>query len=267
MLNLEPKLLTTLIVLAVLWTAEGLLPFYEQFRSGFRSRLAHDARNLALGVFNAVVAGLLFATAFSAIDAWADGHQFGLIRRIPWPVWAAVPAALILFDLWMYAWHRANHVVPFLWRFHRMHHTDPEMDATSAVRFHTAEVIMSRTAQLAVVPLLGISAWQLAAYEAILLPVILVHHSNVRLPAWLEGILIWLTVPPAMHRVHHSRLLPETNSNYGTILPYWDRLFRSFRLRPDARSIDLGLEGFDSPQWQTLIGLLRTPLANTKRAP
>jgi rhodanese-related sulfurtransferase len=160
----------------------------------------------------------------------------------------------------MYLWHRANHTHPFLWRFHRMHHSEPQLDATSALRFHPGEILLSGIARLVIVPLLGMSVPQLVVYESVLFPVIVLHHSNVRLPRWLDYGLLALIVTPAMHRVHHSRWRPETDSNYGSVFPYWDRLFRSFRLRDDARHVELGLDEFSDPQWQTVGGLLRTPL-------
>jgi sterol desaturase/sphingolipid hydroxylase (fatty acid hydroxylase superfamily) len=168
---------------------------------------------------------------------------------------------ILAFDLWMYLWHRANHRIPFLWRFHRMHHSDPEMDASTGLRFHPGEQLLSGMARLLVIPVLGVSITQLAVYEALLLPVILFHHSNVAIPDWMDRGLRALVVTPAMHRVHHSRWQPETDSNYGSVFPWWDRLLGSFRLREDARTIHLGLDEFDGPGWQSLGGMLRTPLA------
>jgi sterol desaturase/sphingolipid hydroxylase (fatty acid hydroxylase superfamily) len=258
---LEPKTIAATVFLVLLWTAEGLAPFYPEFGPGLRPRLRHDLRNLALGVGNALVMAVLFGGVFLAVEVWGDGRGIGLLRVVEWPGWIELAVALILFDAWMYAWHRANHEIPFLWRFHRMHHSDPELDATTGLRFHPGEQLLSAVARLAVLPLLGMELWQLAIYEAILLPVILFHHSNVRFPRWLDHGLLTVVVTPAMHRVHHSRLQPETDSNYGSILPYWDRIFGSFRLREDASTIEIGLDEFDDPRWQSLGGLLRTPLA------
>lgn len=160
----------------------------------------------------------------------------------------------------MYLWHRGNHTIPFLWRFHRMHHSERQLDATSAARFHPGEIFLSGIARLAVVPLLGMTLPQLIVYETALFPIIVLHHSNVRLPRWLDRGLLALIVTPAMHRVHHSRWRPETDSNFGSVFPHWDRLFRSFRLRADARTVALGLDEFAEPRWQTVSGMLTTPL-------
>lgn len=264
-MDLQAKTISAAIVLSLLWLAEGWVPFYAEFRDGFRDRLRHDAKNLAFGLLNAALLALLFGGAFALLEAWSHGASFGLLRLLSWSNWAESLLGLALFDFWMYLWHRANHAIPFLWRFHRTHHSDPEMDASTALRFHIGEVCLSAVARLLVVPVLGIALWQLALYEAVFLPVVLFHHSNVRLPRWLAHGLLAVIVTPAMHRVHHSRWRPETDSNYGSVFPYWDLLLGTFRLRKDARTIHLGLDEFDAPKWQSFLGMLRTPLATLAR--
>jgi hypothetical protein len=172
-----------------------------------------------------------------------------------------LPVGVLLLDAWMYAWHRANHALPFLWRFHRMHHSDPTVDVTTALRFHCGEIVLSSLLRLAVVPLLGLELWQVILYETMLLPVIAFHHSNVALPERWDRLLRLVIVSPNMHRVHHSDWQPETDSNFASIFSWWDRLGRSFRLRPDVRTLHYGLREFDGDRWQSLWGLLRTPLA------
>lgn len=259
--EIAPKTVVAGLVLVALWTAESLVPFYEEFEGSVRERLRHDTRNLALGVLNALLLSVLFGGAFVALEGWTEASAVGLLRALAWPGWLETAAVVVLFDLWMYVWHRANHEIPLLWRFHRVHHSDPDMDATTGLRFHPGEQVLSASARIVVLPLLGMALWQLALYEALLLPVILFHHSNVELPRRLDYGLLGVVVTPAMHRVHHSRWQPETDSNYGSILPWWDRLFGSFRLRDDARTIPLGLDAFDDERWQDLRGMLKTPLA------
>ncbi len=208
---------------------------------------------------NALLAIALLGTLLAVVEV--SFKQWGLLRWLALPTIATTLAALLVLDLWMYVWHRLNHAVPLLWRFHRMHHSDPAMDASTGLRFHTGEILLSGLARAGLLPIIGLSLWQTALYDAILLPVVLFHHSNVRFPRWLDNGLTLCVVTPAMHRVHHSRWRPETNSNFASVLPIWDRLFRSFRLRDDARTIHLGLAEFDDNQWQTLVGMLRTPFA------
>ncbi len=264
-MELELKTLTAAGVLALLWLAEAWIPFFAEFGRDLRARLEHNAKNLALGLLNAAFFAVAFGGAFTLVESWGLQHEFGLFRILPWSTWLETALLFLLFDLWMYLWHRANHVVPFLWRFHRMHHSDRRMDATSGVRFHAGEIALSALARLAVVPLLGMELWQVAAYESIFLPVVLFHHSNVAVPRWLDRGLLAVIVTPAMHRVHHSRLRRETDSNYGSLFPYWDVMLRSFRLREDVRRVEFGLDEFDDERWHTLKGMLLTPLAEQDR--
>src|SRR5437867_3700266 len=123
-------------VLAVLWLLETWVPLF----AGRPRRYRHAFRNLAIGSLNLAVTGALFAGATAAITAWAERDRFGLLHQLSAPLWVEVPLALLLFDAWMYLWHRTNHRVPFLWRFHRMHHSDPDVDVTTALRFHFGEI-------------------------------------------------------------------------------------------------------------------------------
>lgn len=227
-------------------------------------RFRHDTRNLGIGLLNAVpfLAGLGALTAVVALAVERLG--WGLLGAVAWPVWAETAAGLLLLDLWMYVWHVANHKVPLLWRFHRMHHSDNRMDASSAVRFHLGEVLLSFVLRLGVIVLLGLTVRQVLLYELILLPVILVHHANLALPRPLEAVARWLVVTPDIHHVHHSRVRRETDSNYGSVLPWWDRLFRTFRMqRPE--NLRYGLEGWDDEARQSVRGLLLTPLRPRRR--
>ncbi|MFZ4627806.1 MAG: sterol desaturase family protein [Blastocatellia bacterium] len=201
----------------------------------------HGAWNLGLGIFNAVVLGLLAAPILQWATVWAEVRGFGLMRVLPWPEEAVVGVALIAFDGWMYLWHRANHVLPWLWRFHRLHHGDRAMDATTTVRFHPVEIAISTLLRLAVLPILGLRIEHLLIYEVVLFPVILFHHSNIRFPEKADRLMRTVLVTPAMHRVHHSQRQIETDSNYGSVLSIWDRLGRSFRLRRDGSTIEFGL--------------------------
>jgi len=250
-------------MLALLWILESIIP---QFVARKR-RLSHNAANLTLGAINAV-ATFGLALALYAICESAEQHGFGLMRWIAGPlaqgqtalpVWLQWILVLIVFDFWMYVWHVINHKIPLLWRLHSVHHTDEELDASSALRFHTGEILLSSTARLAVAPLLGMSIEQLLVYEIILQPVILFHHSNVRVPSHIDRILRCVIVTPWMHWVHHSEYQPETDSNYASVLSIWDRVFRTFRLRQDPDRIQLGLKGYQPRQWRRLDGMLLSP--------
>jgi sterol desaturase/sphingolipid hydroxylase (fatty acid hydroxylase superfamily) len=226
------------------------------------NRVRHDAVNLALGLINATVTALLFAGAVLYITEASRTHQFGLLHHTDWPPPVTLLTALLAFDAWQYLWHRANHKIPLLWRFHAVHHTDTDLDATTAVRFHTGEIILSSTARLAVLPLIGITMPQLALYECILLPVILFHHSNIRLSPRADRLLSWLIVTPHIHWVHHSQIKSETDSNYATLLSCWDRIFKTFTHCEDPAQINFGLKDFKEQEWRSLPKTLAIPFTH-----
>jgi len=242
------------VTLAALWTVESLAPMFP----GRTRRPSHIATNLVLAAINALIASA-FAFAILSMTHWAHEHSFGLLNLVSLPSWLHWLGALIVFDCWQYWWHRFNHRVPLLWRFHAVHHSDAEMDASSGVRFHTGEIVFSFLARLVVLPLLGLTLPELLLYETISLPVILFHHSNLRLSNRADRCLRWLIVTPWMHYVHHSRWQPETDSNYTSLLSIWDRLFGSFRLRDKPGEIRLGLENYDEREWRRLPGMLVSP--------
>jgi sterol desaturase/sphingolipid hydroxylase (fatty acid hydroxylase superfamily) len=247
-------------VLILLFALEGWLPAaVDRHR-----RLRHAARNLALGLLNAAALAVLAAPFITQVAVWVEESRFGLLNLVNLPPVIGAVAAILLFDAWMYLWHRANHQFSFLWRFHRVHHSDPEMDATTAIRFHTGEILISSALRLAVIPLLGITIYRLLVYEMLLLPVILFHHSNVRFPERLDRWLRLIIVTPAIHRIHHSRLRMETDSNYSSVFSFWDRLVGTFRMRKNGSSVDFGLDEFDGERWQRMRGLLTTPFVSVR---
>jgi sterol desaturase/sphingolipid hydroxylase (fatty acid hydroxylase superfamily) len=260
----QSRYLIVAVTLAVLWAIESVAPMF----TGRQRRLSHIATNLALAGLNALI-GLAFAFAILGVTEWARAQSFGLLNLAPLPGWLHWLGAIVLFDCWQYWWHRFNHRVPLLWRFHAVHHADAEMDASSGVRFHTGEIVLSFLARLAVLPLLGVTLPELLLYETLSLPVILFHHSNLRISEGADRWLRWLIVTPRMHYVHHSRWQPETDSNYTSLLSVWDRLFGSFRLRDKPSEISLGLDGYQEREWRRLPGLLAAPFRRSRnvRAP
>ena len=255
--QLQPA--AAIAVLAALLLAETAHPFVDAFRE--RSRGRHALRNLALGAVNGVIVAVGFAGLWVAAAEWASARDVGLLNFVALPAWAHAAGAVLLLDLWMYAWHRLNHRVPSLWRLHRVHHADAQMDVTTASRFHTGEIVLSSVLRVGVIVGLGVYAWELVLYETVMFAVVQFHHANLRLPRGLDRALRAVIATPAMHQIHHSRWQPETDSNYGSLFSWWDRLFRSFRLRSDGSTVHLGLDGFDTPEHESLRGLLAMPAA------
>ncbi len=254
-----------LVVLIGLLLLEGAHPFFEFFGER-KERGRHLARNLALGVINSALVAVVFAGLWVAAAAWADVRGVGLLRLVDLPVGLHAVLAVLLLDAWTYAWHRMNHRVPFLWRFHRVHHSDAQMDVTTASRFHTGEIVMSSLLRIPLIVALGVTAWELVLYETLMFAVVQFHHANIALPPRVEAIVNKVIVTPAMHKVHHSRWQPETDSNYSAFLSVWDRLFRSFRRRDALHEVSLGLDEFEAEEHQTVGGMLKTPLWDDKRA-
>ncbi len=253
----------TLLVLLLAW--ESLVPFFAYFAGNTGDRVRHGLKNVVLGVFNALLTGLGFAALWWTTARWAQAHGFGLLNWLSLPGWARLVVAILLFDAWMYWWHWLNHRIPFLWRFHRTHHSDSKMDVTTANRFHIGEIAISSVLRVPVIALLGLQLWQLALYEMAMFTVVQLHHANIAFPVRLDRTLRMVIVTPFMHKVHHSRWRPETDSNYSSLFSFWDRFFRTFRLRDDPRTLLFGLDEFNRPEDHTLTGLLATPLKQVQR--
>lgn len=252
--------LATVVIVALLLAVESAAPEFV----GRARRTRHGLTNAAMGLLNGLAIALPLAAAMVAVTRWAGEHHVGLLNLVSWPAWAEWLVALVLFDAWMYGWHVANHKLPILWRFHRVHHTDDQLDVTSALRFHAGEITLSSVARLAVLPLLGMTIDQLIVYGLTLQPIILFHHSNVRIPRRVDTAMRWLIVTPWMHWVHHSDQRPETDSNYASVLSVWDRLFRTFRLRDDPTTIRLGLPDAADREAHNLGGMLAAPFHRAK---
>ena len=222
-----------------------------------------------MGALNSALVAVVFVGLWFAASVWADEYRFGVMHWLQdglgLPVWAHALGAILLFDAWSYIWHRMNHEIRFFWRFHRVHHSDPNMDVTTANRFHIGEIFFSSLFRIPLIGLLGIYLWELVLYETLMFAVVQFHHSDIDIPAKVDRALRAIIVSPNMHRVHHSRWRPETDSNYSSLFSFWDRLAHTFRLNPNPKTIRLGLDEFDREEDQTVGGMLKTPVAKQKR--
>lgn len=257
-----------ILVLLFLW--ESFHPFYEYFVGRGKDRGKHIFRNLVMGVINALLGAFLFSTLWLAVSVWADEARFGLMHWLQdWltlPFWIHAIGAILLFDVWMYTWHRINHEIPFFWRFHRVHHSDIKMDVTTASRFHFGEIFFSGIFRIVIIALFGIYFWELVLYEILMFTVVQFHHANIGLSHKTDRILRTIIVTPNMHRVHHSRWQPETDSNYSSLFSFWDRIAKTFRLNENPESIKLGLNKYDDEKDQTVSGMLKTPLKKDRKS-
>ncbi len=232
--------------------------------------------NLGMVVLDSVLVRLLIPTTAVGLAAFAQRHEWGLWHALQAPVWLALIASLLLLDLTIYLQHVLFHAVPGLWRLHRMHHTDLEFDVTTGARFHPLEILLSLVIKLGVIVALGAPALAVLIFEVVLNATSMFNHGNVRMPLWLDGLLRWLVVTPDMHRVHHSWYPHETNSNFGFNLPWWDRLFGTYRAQPQDGQIGMtiGINQFRNPRelrldrmlWQPFHGPTNSYPINARRA-
>jgi sterol desaturase/sphingolipid hydroxylase (fatty acid hydroxylase superfamily) len=217
--------------------------------------------NLGIVVVDTVVQRILFPTAAVGMALVAEQRGWGLMNAAAAPAWIAVPVSVLLLDLAIYLQHVAFHAVPALWRLHRMHHADLDIDVTTGLRFHPIEIVLSMGIKLAVVTALGAPAVAVLVFEVLLNATSMFNHANLRLPRPFDRALRCLVVTPDMHRVHHSVVVAETNSNYGFNLPWWDRLFGTYRDQPAAGhdGMTVGIERFRSPRDLMLDCMLLQP--------
>jgi sterol desaturase/sphingolipid hydroxylase (fatty acid hydroxylase superfamily) len=202
--------------------------------------------NLGVVAVDTLLVRILFPTTAVGLAILAQAHGFGLFNIIEMPAWIGVVASVTLLDLAIYLQHVLFHAVPSLWRLHRMHHADLDFDVSTGLRFHPIEILLSMIIKFAVVAALGAPALAVLIFEVLLNATSMFNHANVRIPLGIDRTLRWLIVTPDMHRVHHSILAHETNSNFGFNLPWWDRLFGTYRAQPSAghEAMTIGIDQF-----------------------
>jgi sterol desaturase/sphingolipid hydroxylase (fatty acid hydroxylase superfamily) len=217
--------------------------------------------NLGVVALDTLLVRVLFPITAIGLALVCEARGWGLLQVLGLPAWAAIPLAFVALDLAIYLQHVLFHAVPALWRLHRMHHADQEIDVTTGVRFHPIEILLSMAIKLAVVVVLGTPAVAVLVFEIMLNATSMFSHSNVAMPLWLDRVLRWIVVTPDMHRVHHSIVVRETNSNFGFNLPWWDRLFGTYRDQPAAghHGMTIGIEQFREPAEQRLDRMLSQP--------
>ena len=213
------------------------------------TRLQRWPSNIGIVVLNTLVLRVAFPTAAIAMALLAEERGWGLLNSFGAPYWLAVALSVVMLDLAIYLQHVMVHAVPALWRLHRMHHADLDFDVTTGARFHPIEILLSMAIKLMIVAALGAPAVAVLIFEVVLNASSMFNHGNVRIPVGLDRVLRWLVVTPDMHRVHHSILRRETNSNFGFNLPWWDRLFGTYRAQPAAGhdAMTIGIEQFREP--------------------
>ena len=251
------RLLCFLVILGMMLAWEWLAPL----RDATLPRRVRWTANFGLSAINSVLVQLVVRSATPLAALGAEWYGIGLFNSINAPVWVAMIGSFVLLDLVIYFQHRLFHYHPLLWRLHRMHHADTHLDTTSGLRFHPLEAVVSLLIKGVAVVALGAPALAVLIFEIVLNGSSLFNHGNVQLPSKLDRILRWVVVTPDMHRVHHSLDGTEVNRNFGFNLPWWDRLFGTYKAQPDAghMNMTIGLDRYRAENEQGLGPLLVQP--------
>jgi sterol desaturase/sphingolipid hydroxylase (fatty acid hydroxylase superfamily) len=215
--------------------------------------------NASLWILNGAVIGVVCGACACAAARWAEGRGLGVLNVAPLPPWIAVCVTVAVLDLVSYGWHRANHVVGFLWRVHRVHHSDRRFTVTTGVRFHPGELLLSLPIRLTAVVLLGAPLYGVLAFELAFTVANLIEHGDIDYPRRLDTALGRLFVTPALHRCHHTDQRPELDSNFGTVFSVWDRLLGTYRHSTPGEAIKTGAPGIEHSL--RLFEALRLPFA------
>ena len=215
--------------------------------------------NFCVAILALTVAAILVKPLASALLEQASRQSFGVVPLLPLPEVARGIIGFLLLDVSFYYWHRANHAWRFLWRFHNAHHVDPDLDVSTAYRFHFLEIGFSAGFRVVQIGLIGGEPWVFIAYELVFQLNTLFQHSNVRLPIAVEGWLSLVLVTPRMHGIHHSQIREENNSNWSSVLSCWDRLHGSLCLNIPQAQVEIGIPGYLLPEDNRVINVLVMP--------
>jgi sterol desaturase/sphingolipid hydroxylase (fatty acid hydroxylase superfamily) len=250
------------VAVGTLFVVERLRPLRSRREPG-ASRVG---RNLTIGLLAGATTAASELPIVAPVQRLAERWQIGLLRRLPLPAAVRVLLGFLLLDYTLYIWHWLNHRSPFLWRFHAVHHIDLDLDSTTGLRFHFGELALAAGFRAAQVLLLGVDRDTLRIWQQMLILSVIFHHSNLELPIAVERRLLAVIVTPRMHGIHHSTRADETDSNYSSLLSWWDRLHRSLRLNVPQAGMTMGVAGLLSTADVTLTRSLSLPF-RPARAP
>ena len=247
------------VLLAAGFIAMAALETVRPLRHRLEPRVRRTVRNFTTGALSLAVVTLLQAPILMPLVLWTERRGVGLLNLVELPAAVEIALAVVLLDYTLWHWHRMNHLVPFFWRFHLVHHVDRDMDASTALRFHFGEHALSIGWRVLQVIVIGPSPGAIWIFHALLVVSILFHHSNTRLPIRLERILVRFIVTPRMHGIHHSDWRNETNSNWSSLLSGWDYLHRTVRLSVPQENVAVGVPAYRAPEDVTIGRILSMP--------
>jgi sterol desaturase/sphingolipid hydroxylase (fatty acid hydroxylase superfamily) len=246
--------ITLLIVEIILPLRKRKCPFLSRFLV-----------NIVMTAFVFLVGSIVVKNAATRTSQWVLENNFGLISLIKIPLWAQIVIGILLMDLTFYYWHWANHNICLLWRFHNVHHIDPDLDVSTSFRFHFIEILYSTAFRIFQVFILGAAPLSYAIYGMIFMCATMFHHSNINLPIGFERVLNKIIVTPRMHGIHQSAVKSETNSNYSVIFRWWDWLYRTLVLNVPQKAIKIGVPAYQKQEDNRLWNLLKMPFASQRK--
>jgi len=258
----------TIIRSSMFWGALLIFLILEviiPYRQSSVSKAKRWANNLFITIFNSFILNLLFAALIVNTAMYVTTHQLGILNLIDLPQWIKILVTVVFMDFMLYVWHLLNHEMPFLWRFHRVHHSDLNMDVSTATRFHIGELAISAMIKISLVFFLGASTLGVLIFESTLVLCAQFHHSSIKIPGWFEKVFWILFVPPSMHRIHHSVVIKERDTNYGTIFSLWDRFLGTLLRNIDQDRIRIGMGAYSKPHKLNFHQLLAMPFTKSVR--
>jgi sterol desaturase/sphingolipid hydroxylase (fatty acid hydroxylase superfamily) len=260
-LILDNHSLVRLLAFLSIVTLVGCWEVRAPRRSLSVSKFLRWVNNWLLSIMNSVVLALVFPVLAVGVAILAEKNHWGLFNLLDLPALIGIPLFIVLFDLAIYWQHRIYHMVPWLWRLHRMHHSDPDFDVSTGIRFHPVSIILSMLFKMLVIVALGPAPAAVLLAEIVLNVTAIFNHGNIYIPPKIDGFLRHFLVTPDMHRIHHSVNPDETNTNFGFNFPWWDRLFGTYRGQPrgEHATMEMGIKGFQNPRAQYLDRLLLHP--------
>jgi sterol desaturase/sphingolipid hydroxylase (fatty acid hydroxylase superfamily) len=260
MADLQPFSISFRLTILVLMFV--LCLWFEQkkpLRKTTQGKARRVLMNLEIAAISAIFLRLLFYPIVLLISAWSHREEVGILSYFKLPVAMHLVIAILALDYTFYFWHWLNHKVPFLWRFHNVHHVDLDLDVSTASRFHFGELIMSTGFRSGQILLLGIDPFTLILFETLITTSAQFHHSNIKLPKKFERYLNKFLVTPRMHGIHHSIVREETDSNFSTIFSFWDRIHKSLKLHIPQDMITIGVASYRRPRETSFINSLVIP--------
>jgi sterol desaturase/sphingolipid hydroxylase (fatty acid hydroxylase superfamily) len=243
--------------LLILLGSESLAP--RRPRQSVAARTAHLVRNGMLWLVTSVTTSVILGGTVLYTAYWLEVQRIGLLHFFATPLWLRVVAGFVALDLADYVFHRMSHDVRWLWLLHAVHHSDEDVDVSTNLRAHPLHVIATTATKLIVLAAIGIPLWVWLLRELVVMPITQLQHAAVRLPARLERLLGYVIVTPAIHQLHHSPRAALNNTNFGGMVPWWDRLFGTYSEPADAPAVEFGLDALREPRWQTVWGMCATP--------